>query len=267
MKTPNYRTGLAVVAMLLALSGCEKGHQTDISTILARHTEARGGAAALEAVQAIEVTRRVVEGNRQLTTRYIATRDGRMRLDVYQGNESIFSEGNDGQSAWQRRGEHAPAGDMPDWALAAVKRAVRHNLHALHELAATGTKLTLTDREKLAGGLYYWVIESTDPDGYKRRLFINPDSFFVTRVQETSALNPDRTNHPMELNTYFSDFREVNGVMFSFKSESFSDETAQALQTTDATKIVVNPQFDPAIFTRPGDDTKDSDDGKIKEDS
>lgn len=267
MKTPNHRTGLALVAMLLALSGCEKEHQTDISTILARHTEARGGAAALEAVQAIEVTRRVVEGNRQLSTRYIATRDGRMRLDVHQGGETIFSEGNDGQSSWQRHGEHAPAGDMPDWAVAAVKRAVRHNLYALHELAANGTKLTLADREKLAGGLYYWVIDATDPDGYKRRLFINPDSFLVTRVQETGALNPDRTNHPMELDTYYSDFREVNGVMFSFKSETYSDEAAQSVQTTDATKIVVNPQFDPAIFSRPEDGAKGGDHVTKKEDS
>ena len=255
MKSPNYRTGLAIVAMLSALSGCEKAPHSDIATILARHTDARGGIAALDAVKAIEVKRRVQEGTRQFTTQYVATRDGRMRLDVLQDGNVVFSEGNDGQSAWQRHGRLAPIDDMPDWALAAVKRAVRHNLYALHELATTGTELTLAEREKISGGLYYWVIEATDPDGYKRRLFIDPRNFLVTRVQETSALNPDRTNYPRELDTYFSDFREVDGVTFSFKSETYSDEAAgQALQTTIANSIVVNPEFDPAIFTRPEDD-------------
>ena len=75
-------------------------------------------------------------------------------------------------------------------------------------------------------------------------------------MQETSALNPDRTNYPTELDTYFSDFRDVDGVTFSFKSETYSDEAAgQVQQTTIANSIVVNPEFDPAIFARPEDDT------------
>lgn len=255
MKTPNQRAGCAAAAMLLALTGCEKPVQTDVSTIIERHTEARGGAAALEAVQAIEVRRRVQEGKRQLSTHYIATRDGRMRLDVFEGGNPVLSEGNDGQSAWQRRGDREPVDDMPDWALTAVKRAVRHNLYALHELAASGTELRLDEREK-SEGLIYWVIVATDPDGYERRLFINPNDFLITRIREHSALNPDRTNFPADLNTYFSDFREVDGVMFSFKSETHGSDAGQALQTTEAIEIIVNPKFEDSIFSRPADDDK-----------
>lgn len=264
MKTPNCRYSLAIAAILLAPAGCEKAEQTDISTILARHTEARGGAAALEAVQAIEVTRRVQEGKRQLTTHYIATRDGRMRLDIYERGVPVFSEGDDGQSAWQRRGRSEATEEMPAWAATAVKRAVRQNLYALHELPSTGTELVLAGREKTSG-LMHWVIEATDPDGYQRRLFINPNDFLIARVQETSALNPDRTNHPSKLNTYFSDYREISGVMFSFRSETFGEDSVEPMQATEATEIVVNPEFDPAIFARPSDDIaedNDSEDGE-----
>lgn len=252
MRIPNQRTGFAVAAILLALTGCEKATQTDISTIIARHTEARGGAAALEAVKAIEVDRRVQEGKRQFTTHYVAIRDGRMRLDVYQSGSLVLSEGNDGESAWQRRGNLETTADMPDWALTAVKRAVRHNLYALHELAALGTELKLDDREKY-DGLLHWVIVATDRDGYERRLFISPNDYLITRVQEYSALNPDRTNYPTDLNTYFSDFREVDGVIFSFKSETHGSESGVALQTTEATEIVVNPEIVESIFSRPAD--------------
>lgn len=254
MKSLHLRTRLAAAAILLAVFGCEKAPETDVSTILARHTDARGGAAALDAVQAIEVNRTVQEGSRQFTTHYVATRDGRMRMDVRQGGSTIFSEGYDGESAWQRRGMVAPADDMPDWAVAAAKRALRHNLYALHQLAETGTEFVLAGREKVAGGLYNWVVEATDPDGYKRRLYFDPADFLVTRVQESSALNPTRTNYPAQLDTYFSDFREVDGVYFSFKSETYSDEAGQAVQKTNANKIVVNPEFDPKIFSRPDDE-------------
>lgn len=257
MCTEFKRNALALAAIFLALTGCEKTEEIDIATLIARHTEARGGAAALEAVQAIEVTRRVQEGKRQFSTHYVATRDGRMRLDAFEGGNPAFSEGNDGRSAWQRRSRLAPAGDMPDWALTAVKRAVRNNLFALHELPAAGVELTLGESEKVAG-LLYRVIVATDPDGYERRLFIHPNSYLITRVQETSALNPDRTNYPIDLNTYFSDFREVDGVLFSFKSETHSSESGIALQTTEATEIVVNPEFDESIFARPAEEDEDT---------
>lgn len=257
MKTSKHRS-CTIAAMLLALFGCEEEPQTDIATILTRHTEARGGVAAIEAVQALEVNRTVQEGKRQLSTHYIATRDGRMRLDVSEHGEIVFSEGYDGESAWQRSGRWAKADDMPDWAVAAVKRSLRYNLYGLHELAATGTELKLAERERVAGGLYNWVIEATDSDGYNRRLFIDPYNFMITRVQESSALNPDRSNHPTDLQTHFLDFREVDGVMFSFETETYSDEAGQSVQKTSASNIIVNPEFDPAIFSRPEDDAGES---------
>lgn len=266
MKTMNVRTRLAAAAMLLAVFGCEKAPETDISKIIARNTDARGGAAALDAVQALEVNRTVQEGSRQFTTHYVVTRDGRMRMDVRQDGSTIYSEGYDGQSAWQRRGVAAPADDMPDWAVAAAKRALRHNLYALHQLAASGTEFVLVDREKVAGGLYNWVVEATDPDGYKRRLYFDPSDFLVTRVQESSALNPTRTNYPEQLDTYFSDYREIDGVFFSFESETYTDEAGQALQKTKANKIIVNPEFEPTIFTRPADDNDAADGDSSTED-
>ena len=261
MKTIDPRSYRAIAVIVLALCGCEKEPHTDISTILARHTEARGGVAAIEAVQALEVNRTVQEGKRQLITHYIATRDGRMRLDVSEHGEIVFSEGYDGETAWQRSGRWAKADDMPDWAVAAVKRSLRYNLYGLHELAASGTSLKLAERERVAGGLYNWVIEATDSDGYKRRLFIDPYDFMIIRVQESSALYPDRSNYPTELETHFLDFREVDGVMFSFASETYSDEAGQSVQKTSASSIVVNPEFDPSLFSRPVDNAGDSETG------
>lgn len=47
------------------------------------------------------------------------------------------------------------------------------------------------------------------------------------------------------------DFRRVNGVLFSFESETHTSESGQAAQKTIASEILVNPTFDPATFARP----------------
>ncbi len=257
MNTSLRRNGLAVVASLLAAAGCEKAEpQLDLDTIVARHTEARGGAAALEAVSALEVRRRVEERKQQFTTHYIATRDGRMRLDVYDDDRRVFSAGNDGESAWQQAGSLAEAEEMPEWALTAVRRALRHNLYALHEQVASGTRLELKEREKTAG-LLHWVIDATDPDGYRQRLHIHPYSYLISRIQEFAPVNPERTTVATDLDTYYLEFQTVDGVLFSFKSETRSSDSGEPVQVTEALEIKVNPELDESVFARPSDDEGD----------
>lgn len=258
MKTCLRVLGLILPLAILAIAACEKEEQMDLKTIVERHTEARGGAAALEGVNALEVRRRVTEGKRQLSTSYTATRDGRMRFDVFADDgRLVLSQGNDGQTAWQRKGALGEAEEMPEWALAAVKRSLRLNLYSLHELAASGTEITLADSQKVAG-LMHWVLDTTDPDGYKRRLFIHPYTYLVSRVQEQGPLNPERETYATDLDTYYTEFRDVDGVLFSFKSETFNESSGEELQKTDATDILVNPDFDPAIFAPPPDDEADA---------
>lgn len=243
-------TTVALAASFLVVTACEKGSDTDISTIIARHTEARGGADALAAVNAIQVRRRVEEGKRHLITNYVATRDGRVRIDVFDDGRPVLSEGYDGKSAWQEQEQNGRDTEMPDWALAAVQRSVRYNLYNLNELAATGTTLKLAGRMK-DGGVLYWVIDATDADGYKQRLFIDPTSFLIAQVQENGSVHPDRNNYRSDIATYYSDFRRVDGVIFSFKSEIFSGESGVIEQKAEAMEIIVNPTIDPSIFSRP----------------
>ena len=241
---------LALAAGFFAVTACEKSSHTNIATIIDRHTEARGGAAALAAVNAIEVRRSVQEGKRQLITHYVAMRDGRMRLDVFEAGRPVFAEGFDGQSGWQVQELQDHVAEMPDWALGAVRRTVRYNLFSLNELAATGTKLTLADREKLSG-ILYWVIEATDADGYKQRLFVDPVSFLITHVQERGSVHPDRSSYRYDIDTYYGDFRRIDGVIFSFQSEVLSSESGMPEQKTNALEIIVNPKIDATAFLKP----------------
>lgn len=255
MNTLSRFTGVALAATALFAVGCEKAEQIDISTLIARHTEARGGATALESVHAIQVRRDVDEAGRRLSTHYVATRDGRMRLDVFEDGRLVFSQGNNGTFAWQRTGSRGQSEVMPVWALAAVQRAVRHNLFALHELVAGGSTLTLAERDAEESPLH-WVVDATDPDGYKRRLFIDRRNFLITRIQEHSAVNPDRSNYETDLDTFYADFRKIDGVVFSFESRTFSSESSGLpQQETSASEIIVNPSFDAGIFERPAAET------------
>lgn len=69
--------------------------------ILAAHAEARGGAAAIEAIQSIAIRLTIDEGW-VLEDHYRATRAGEMRIDVFAEGERVFTEALHQGSAWSR---------------------------------------------------------------------------------------------------------------------------------------------------------------------
>ncbi|MDP9199431.1 MAG: hypothetical protein M3O07_09490, partial [Pseudomonadota bacterium] len=83
------------------LAGCTNaGDDMDLESVVARHVEARGGQAAIEAVQSFETDIRIVEPAFTVDGRYVATRDGRMRIDISVAGERVFTEAVDHGSAW-----------------------------------------------------------------------------------------------------------------------------------------------------------------------
>lgn len=70
MNTPRFSIG-----GLCLLAGCTNaGDGTDLESVVARHVEARGGQAAIEAVQSFETDIRIVEPTVTVDGRYVATR-------------------------------------------------------------------------------------------------------------------------------------------------------------------------------------------------
>jgi hypothetical protein len=242
-----------VVAVLsIGLTGCATARAPGLQDLVARNTEARGGRTAIEAVQGLEAKLRIVEPTYSADGVWRVDRKGRMRIDVFIDGRRVFTEAFDGKDGWQLLAdtERAKA------ASADGARALRHSgqlptsILGLHEMAAHGHRLDLAGREEV-DGTSYSVVVLTLADGYTTRYYIDPSSFLITRSRVHKALHPDADPTPTTIETVWSDFRRVAGVLFPFHARDTDLATGKLLQTTTLLELQANPPVDDRLFRMP----------------
>ena len=117
----------------------------------------------------------------------------------------------------------------------------------LLEAQARGHRLSLSDREHVAGITYY-VVRLTFADGYTTSLYIDPNTWLITRRRDYRPLHPDVDPRPTTIESVFSDFRIVEGVRFAFTTVDTDLQTNKILETAQIKRLVVNPHIEDSIF-------------------
>lgn len=238
-------------AFLLLLLACRPGapSEIDLATLLERHTEARGGAEAIEAVESLAVELEIAEPEFTVSGRYVATRDSRMRIDIYAGDQRVFTEALGPEGGWQMHADGIPMDLSPDGE-AALRNGVTYNLYGLHELAGQGFELTLVGPAERAHE-QLWEIRQVAPDSSSKRVFLDAETYLVTREIQTRALHPDidATESPQE--TRFTEYAASGGVLFANRMETVDLGTGEVIQTTVVNGRSVNGPTDPGRFLRP----------------
>lgn len=262
--------GLGIVA--LALTSCA-GLRRDLTLdeLVSGHSQARGGRAALDAVQSIECELEIVEQgftpSVTLTGLYRVDRAGRMRIDIYQGGQRVFTEAFDGERGWQQAAD-AP----PEYAKPQAQASLRHgpqlpvNLLSFHDLTARGARLERLGRKTLDGVAYYRLRVTLD-DGFATDYYLDPESLLLARARNVSALHPDieATEKPTE--TQWSDYRQVSGqvsgqvpgqvpgergaTLRAHFSRTIDLATGRETQTVTVKAMRVNVALDPQLFAKP----------------
>ena len=239
---------IALAVTLICFFGACRRAPLTVDEIINRHTEAVGGRSAIESIQAIQADLHIVDPGFEVDGVYRAARPGRMRIDVKADGKHVFTEAFNGTRGWQWKGEGEIVDAKPE-AAAALRRGVElpGKLFGLHELPNRGHKLSVADREQIAGTTYY-VIKLTFSDGYTTSLYINPNTWLITHRRDYRPLHVDIDPRPTTIESVFSDFRSVNGVQFSFKSVDTDLQTGKVLETATVKQIVVNPQIEDSVF-------------------
>jgi len=244
---------LAASPTLLLLIGCgphTTPAESDLDQLLRAHTEAAGGARSIEDVIALEIELRIEEPTFAVTGSYRATRDGRMRIDIFADDQRVFTEAYDGMSGWQLLQNESTASEMSAEGEAAVIRGIHGNLFGLHELAMLEYRLKLRGKETV-DGTDYWVVDSESADGFLKRFYINAETFLIERTREESALHPDVDAETKRFETLYFDYREKSGRLFSFNAKKVDLDTGDVVQSTKVVRLTINPEIDFAIFERP----------------
>ncbi|MEO8439945.1 MAG: hypothetical protein ABI540_06955 [Spartobacteria bacterium] len=221
----------------------------NLEDVIARVTETAGGATAIENVHAVRISIHIADpGKFEVDGVYHAARPGRMRIDITADGERVYTERFDGQKGWQwqkEKGEQE-AGPTPT---AALRHGVESpgKLFGLHEMRERGHRLDLRARETIDGTNYY-VIHATFADGDETTLYVDPETWRITRRRDVRALHPDVDPAPVTIESRNSDWRQVDGVWFAFAGEDVDAKTGVVIETSKVKEIKVNPTLDPAIF-------------------
>jgi hypothetical protein len=242
--SPSYLDLLLVVAVVMAGVGCGRNPKT-AEEVIDRNTKARGGRKAIEAVRSVAVDLHIVDPSFTVDGTYRAACPGKMRIDVNADGKHVYTEAFNGQRGWQWKGEGTETVDESPETTAALRHGVElpGNLYGLHELRQHGHRVVLMGREKI-DGVDYYVLQLTLNDGYVTTLYVDPNSWLITRRRDVRPLHVDIDPTPTTIEQRISDFRKVAGVMFSFASTETDLKTGKALETTTVRQITVNPEID-----------------------
>jgi hypothetical protein len=248
-----FRNRQLTLLAVLILAGCRTSKSPDLglSELVSENAAARGGRAAIEAIQSLEAKLRIVEPTYAAEGVWRVDRRGRMRIDVSIGGKRVFTEAFDGTNGWQMPGDAPPKAASPEGAA-----ALRHsgqlptNILGLHEMAAHGHRLDLVAREQI-GGISYYALVLTLDDGFQTRYYVDPSSFLITRSRVHKALHPDNDPTPSTIETVWSDFRPVAGVLFPFEARDTDLATGKLLQTTKLLEMSANRSTEDGLFHSP----------------
>jgi hypothetical protein len=170
--------------------------------------------------------------------------------DVQAGGKKVFTEAFDGKNGWESHDGSEPESASPK-GTAALRHGVQlpGKLVGLHELRNRGHKVELTGREKI-DGIDYYALRLILSDGYTTTLYVDPQSWLITRRRDVRPLHVDVDPTPTTIEQRSSDFREVSGVRFAFATTEIDLKTGKQLESAKVSTIKVNPPFDESIFEK-----------------
>jgi len=235
---------------VLVVSAATPSAAQDAQSLLAKNLEARGGAAAIDAIKSISFEgRSIFPGDFELTYKQAQARIGStsaVRYDLgVQGLDLVQSY--DGQGAWKinpfqgrKDAERMSADEARQLADAALIEgpllASRHN----------GSKVQYLGRDDFDGTLAY-KLKVTQQDGDEFVYWLDPDTFLEIKVDETRRIRGAQQTNETEL----GDYEKVAGVYFPMSVESWSQGHPNDRQRVIIASGSANPQLAAAFFAEP----------------
>lgn len=228
------------------LSGCGRTSSVGIEQIVANNRRAVGSGAR---VNSLQMDLAMQDAGRNLDAVYQVTRDGRMRIDIIADGQRVYTEAFDGKKGW----------DMDQKGNATIDahgEALWHGtqfpggVFNLEDMAANGHKLELVGRE-VVDEVNYEVLKLTLSDGFETYRYINPATWLIDRARDFRAFHPAVNGQKTWVETVWSDYRPVQGVMRAFTSVNNDLTSGKVLARQTVKTIAVNADLAPSIFQMP----------------
>lgn len=234
---------------LLLCAGCTGSPDTGaLESLIARHIDARGGVTAIEQIRTFESDIHIAEPTFEVDGTYVATRDGSMRIDINLGGERVFTEALHQGRGWTWSPEEGVR-EASEKGVAALRHGIEFplKLFGLHEMQRRGHRLELAGRETVAGVAYH-VMELTLDDGFACRYYLNPQTWLIERERTRRAMHVDVDPAEQWIETVYSDFRPVSGVLYPHQHVERVVDSGELLSTATIRSIRINAALDESRF-------------------
>ncbi len=235
-------TFIAVSAILLSLT---LSAQT-VDDVIAKHIAAQGGLAKLKAIQSIRMTGDFETGGMQAGFTQVFKRPMKMRLDIsVQG--LTMTQAYDGDKGWQVvpfTGKKGPEPMTGDELKNAQEQADIDG--PLVDYKKKGNTVELIGKEKVEDKDAYHL-KITLKNGGTRDLYLDAITFLGLKTSAKTMAHGTE----IELESFLSDYKEVNGLKFPFSIEQHQVGGEAPSQRITFKKIELNVPVDDSIFKMP----------------
>ena len=249
--TGRTRGRMLAAALLLALVSAvpagATGDITDPYEVLARHYEALGGLDRVKDQETLHFEATLSVAGLEGTVRHWEAGPDRSRTNV---DLVVFTQtmGDNGEVAWEVGMNGKLRIEQDENALARRDAAAR--LQRFEHLDQESAFFTVTlDGTELVEDADCYVISVTNSiEPTELRWYIDTSDFMM---RKSVTARPDVQEHAL-----LSDFRDVDGVLHSFRQDSELLPIGQK-QVMVITYLETNVDIDPALFDPPADDVRD----------
>lgn len=240
---------IVFVIVLCTITISQSFAQT-LDEIVTKAIEARGGVTKIKAVESVNMTGLMImnAGQMKIPFTLAMKRNKGIRSEGTFQNLK-FIQGYDGKVAWMInpfQGQTDPVA-MPEEMAKEQAEQLEDFDSEFVDYKAKGHKLELLGSEDIDGAKAHKV-RITKKNGNAVTVFIDGDSFLP--VKETKKRKNPRDGSEYEEETFMSEWKAVNSVLFPHAQES-RGQGGQVMQTMKFDKIEVNKPVEDASFAMP----------------
>ena len=217
-----------------------------VDDILKKMIDAQGGRKKLESVKdsTTSGTLLTIQNNMNapITVCWKSPNKSRVDIDIKAMNVKII-QATDGNVAWM---DHPQTGlaDMPEERAKGFKRRALGDGILLNP-KKYGVTYTLKGKEKVKDSDCF-VIERSFSDGPSSTLYVDSSTYLVIKSKSKS---PGQTGQEVEVEVFYSDYKNVEGIVVPHTSKVFRDGQESVKLSFD--KITFNSGLKDSFFVKP----------------
>ncbi len=233
---------LCVLGLFLIGSFATQAQSQTADDILKKMIDAMGGRNSLEKIKDTTIS-----GTMDLTQMGLS---GALTIYQKEPNKSRFdievmgmviTQACDGEIAWMVNPQTGMTEEMPEQAAEYMKRESLGNSVFL-DPKKFGITFTYKGKENIEGKDYL-VLEQAFADGFTTTMFIDPETYLVFKGKGKTLNN---MGAEVEAETFFSDYKEVDGLMIAHSLLSFQD--GEEFMTLTITEVKFNSELEDSLF-------------------